>query len=566
MKLRLDFGTRGNAMPYCGIGWSVPEANLTWTVGTKSTLRLPMPPGEADLLLEMHVEPFVTPEQPGHLVTVSVNQVELGHALLLGETVLSVPIPRDKLAGAASIRIILHQHDAGSPLGAELDDDDRELALAVHSVQLTSAHGAPQQPGRADEFVPHCGRTAIARAASFHLTFGDAGNAEGFQRHGWSEPEDGFTWSVGPQSRLRLPVPAATSDLVLELHIEPQTTQSVPGQRLIVSVNGIEIFRDTVRAVAILSLPIPRSAYANARTLVIAFAHPDAVAPPAAEVGYEDDRTLAFAFYKVSVEPAPQLLPWRTRTLPPLPASDLQALGEIALARTGLALEDLALRFESLGHNCEFAFVQNQFGVDPSGLLRWTSIKLPALVSALRRSFAGIADPDNLEVIELVDENDPVGEWMVRDKLYETETHTALSREQAAENIVLWQAQRMFAKRYKEMLATLKSGDKICVFQDPNIRSKSAIKPVATALAKLGPNALLWVSENSGYASGSVTTLQEGVLLGAIDRLAPETAVAETDVISWGSIMVNAYCVWREAARVPELADGAATNTSSPNF
>lgn len=541
-------------MPYRGIGWSVPEADLAWTVGTESTLRLPMPREDGDLLLEMHVEPFITPDQPGNLVVVGVNNTTLGHALLRDETVLSVPIPRTSLAGAASLRIVLHHPDAGSPRAAGMGGDNRELGLGVHSLQLTCRHPSPQPQTSGNEFVPHCGRTAIERPASLRLTFGEAGNAEGFQRHGWSAPEDGFTWSVGPRSRLRLPAPDATRDLALELHIEPQTTQALAGQRLVVSVNGTEIFHETISAAAILSLPMPRKAYANARTLAIAFAHPDAVRPASAEIGNEDDRELAFAFYRLSVEPACGPAPPRSRALPPLPAANLQTLADEVLSRTGLTLEALALRFESLGHNCEFAFVQQQFGADPSGLLRWTSIKLPALVFALRRSFAGIADPDNLEIFELVDDKDPIGEWLIHDKLYETETHTALSREQAAPNIVLWQAQRMFAKRYKEMLATLQDGRRICVFQDPAIRSQSAIKPVAAALAKLGPNTLLWVAEKSGYPSGSVVTLQPGVLLGAIDRLAPETAVAQTDLIAWGSIMTNAYCLLQERAPVPEPA------------
>jgi hypothetical protein len=319
---------------------------------------------------------------------------------------------------------------------------------------------------------------------------------------------------------------------------------------LTISVNGTEIFHEAVRAAAILSLPVPRSACANARTLEIEFAHPDAASPASADIRDEDDRELALAFYKISVDPATALSPWRTRTLPPVPAANLETLAETTRARTGLALEDLSICFESLGHNCEFAYVQKQFGVEPNGLLRWTSITLPALVSALRRNFAGIAEPDNLEVIEIFDKDDPAGEWLIHDKLYDTETHTALSRDEAAHNIVLWQAQRMFAERYQEMLSTLQSGNKICVFQAPHIRSKSAIKPVAAALAKLGPNTLLWVSENTGYPSGSVTTMQQGVLLGAIDRLAPETAVAQTDLIAWGSIMANAYCLWREAASV----------------
>ncbi len=551
MTLLLAFGERGNAAPFRGSGWSLPEADLTWSIGTHSTLLLPVPSGEGELLLEIHVEPFTSPEVPGQLVIVSANGTNLGHAVIVDESVLSVPVPHAAFAGAARIEIVLHHPDAASPLAAGLGEDDRELALAFHSLQLARHPGSIQQPTRQDEFVPGCGRVEVSQATCLHLAFGEAGNAEWFQRQGWSAPEDRLAWSVGPVSRLLLPAPISGHDLAMELHIEPQTTQSVPGQRLIISVNDIEIFRETMRAAAILSLPVPPSALANARTLDITFTHPDAISPASDDIDNEDDRELAFAFYRISVEPACRLAPRPPRTLPPLPVANQEGLAQAALARTGLALEDLALSFESLGHNCEFAFVQGKFGAEPDGLLRWTGITQPGLLLALRRSFTGIADPDNLEVTEIFGKNDPVGELIIHDKLYDTETHTALSRQQAAPNIVLWQAQRRFARLYHEMLETLRSGAKICVFQAPYIRTRLAMEPVAAALARLGPNTLLWVTENSGYPSGSVTTLQPGMLMGAIDRLAPETAVAETDLMAWGSIMTNAYALWQEALNSP---------------
>jgi hypothetical protein len=101
VTLLLAFGERGNAAPFRGSGWSLPEADLTWSIGTHSTLLLPVPSGEGELLLEIHVEPFTSPEVPGQLVIVSANGTNLGHAVIVDESVLSVPVPHAAFAGAA---------------------------------------------------------------------------------------------------------------------------------------------------------------------------------------------------------------------------------------------------------------------------------------------------------------------------------------------------------------------------------------------------------------------------------------------------------------------------------
>src|ERR1041385_7120891 len=57
----------------------------------------------------------------------------------------------------------------------------------------------------------------------------------------------------------------------------------------------------------------------------------------------------------------------------------------------------IVAKFESLGDNCEFGFVQRHHGLEPGGLLRWaSSTTLDGLVQALECRFAGLYQLDDL--------------------------------------------------------------------------------------------------------------------------------------------------------------------------
>ncbi|WP_138466406.1 hypothetical protein [Poseidonocella sp. HB161398] len=60
------------------------------------------------------------------------------------------------------------------------------------------------------------------------------------------------------------------------------------------------------------------------------------------------------------------------------------------------AEQELASRFESLGYNCEFGFVQHQCGWEQGGLLRWALAMPGPLVQNLRSGFKGLYEFRNL--------------------------------------------------------------------------------------------------------------------------------------------------------------------------
>ncbi len=372
------------------------------------------------------------------------------------------------------------------------------------------------------------------------LVFGAGGNARAHTLGGWSAPEAGFTWSIGGSSELLLPVPRTGG--LLELHVQPFVAKGLSGQWLAVAVEGFEIGRVHLRDEVVLWFSLPERA--AGATVTLQFQHPDATAP--ADLGVSaDTRVLAFQFRRVSVRAATAVGPCAARVRGPLPGDTRDALAEAARGCTGLALHELAACFESLGRNCELGLVQRHFGAEPLGLLRFASIQPAGLLAGLREGFAALGEVGALEVYQLPD--DPSREWMLRDRRYGSESHTFQSDAVINREMVLHRAERRFALLQRKFIETMWEGSRICVFQHPHVDDVAVVRPLAAALRGLGPAVLLWVSEDRTRPAGSVAMRADGILHGAIDKLAADGQAGESNLLAWTSILANSYRLWREA-------------------
>src|SRR5438874_3365729 len=122
--------------------------------------------------------------------------------------------------------------------------------VADHDVDLFKAHGTSRDPAASiGRWQTELSREEIAACdqafASFmhrfgyspaqsqpggpsialEVTFGANGNSRAYLREGWSEPEVGFTWTLGSESGLQFPNPAAARSYTLELRVRPFTWQ-----------------------------------------------------------------------------------------------------------------------------------------------------------------------------------------------------------------------------------------------------------------------------------------------------------------------------------------------------
>src|SRR4029077_19430059 len=156
-----------------------------------------------------------------------------------------------------------------------------------------------------------------------------------------------------------------------------------------VLVNGVQIGEFALREVAPVACTIPWSILAGRKAVSIKFIHPDA-AKPSDVNGVSDLREIAFAFERLHFS--------RERDQARQPAATGTVLLSGATDFATLPPDQLMMRFESLGENCEFGLAQRRCGAEPLGLLRFASAPLPVLLAGLRGRFEGMGDPEQIDI------------------------------------------------------------------------------------------------------------------------------------------------------------------------
>ena len=377
------------------------------------------------------------------------------------------------------------------------------------------------------------------------IVFGDTGNAALATRAGWSAPEPGSVWSVGQRSVMVLP---ASGGGTLLIELAPFTDPvRLASQRIAIRANGTHVAAFDLMDHSVLSVPMPADAVQPGEQLTLTFETPDA-ARPTDITGFGDDRVLAFSFRRLLLKPGP------AGTLsvfqPPAIPAEVQAL----------APGDLLSRFESLGENCEFGLVQRRCGIDPLGLLRFASAPLPKLRAALRARFAGMGEPDTIDVQLSADGQ----EYMVHDRVFGFNYHAWIKAGEEGREAILAREARRVPFLVRKLLEDLESGEKIFVFHGMQPLTPESAADLKADLGRYGPGTLLWVEQaDAGRKPGSVEWVAPGLLRGAIDQFAPGEDAHELSLECWLRLCGTALAAV-EAAVSGTAADLAADAASPP--
>ena len=177
---------------------------------------------------------------------------------------------------------------------------------------------------------------------------------------------------------------------------------------------------------------------------------------------------------------------------------------------------DLFMRFESLGENCEFGYVQRHFGAEPIGLLRWAGIDFETLLKGLDCGFEGVGSRETTEM-KLNPSNH---EYYTTDKVYGLNMHTFIQRDDGNEERIYGRLCRRMTYLADKLVDDLKAGERIFVYQSALDRTDEDLRTLHAAMRRYGPATLLFVRLARGPdAAGSVRLLQEGLLAGFIDQV-----------------------------------------------
>jgi hypothetical protein len=209
------------------------------------------------------------------------------------------------------------------------------------------------------------------------------------------------------------------------------------------------------------------------------------------------------------------------------------------MGRTGV--DGFIERFESVGDNCEFGFLQQHHHHEAGGLLRWALLgSSEALIRGIQTRFAGMFAFENLVPAG--------GGTMVFDTKAGIAFHTQM---RSSETGGTWQFDLSEAERrvihaeeagkmaylVEKFFTTLAEGRKILVFKQNRIVPRPVAEAILAAVSTYGECSLLFVDpQGPGETAGTVERLSERLYRGVIDRFAPYEQANDISVACWTAI------------------------------
>lgn len=198
---------------------------------------------------------------------------------------------------------------------------------------------------------------------------------------------------------------------------------------------------------------------------------------------------------------------------------------------------NLVSKFESLGDNCEFGFVQRRSGIEPGGLLRWAVAPPVSLVEAIENRFEDLYQFENVV---------PFTPKMVEDRKSRIKFHSAMASTDGVFNLEPEQRRDIHQKEYEKiiylrnkMISLLETGEKTFVYKRNSGVDTALVSRLSAAIASIGPSRLLYVKADSGNA-GTVEPVSDSLAIGYVERFAAYSTANDLDYESWIA-MLNCY-------------------------
>jgi len=228
---------------------------------------------------------------------------------------------------------------------------------------------------------------------------------------------------------------------------------------------------------------------------------------------------------------------------------DQPSAAETTVSRREVTASELMMNFESLGDNCEFGFVQRFHGVEPLGLLRFSTMPYDLLMSALENRFEGVGDPENT----ILEVDEAHQEFMISDKRYNMAAHTFTYVSAIDRQKFFQQHCRRLAYLRRKLIADLENCEKILVFRSLEFLSDQQIWALFRWIKTYGPNTLLCVRRQTDAAPGDarVEQLDDRLWVGYIkiipSKLMQMENIAQT---SWLEVCRHVYASWSGKATI----------------
>jgi hypothetical protein len=328
-------------------------------------------------------------------------------------------------------------------------------------------------------------------------------------------------------------------------HVQPGALVS---QRLHVAVNGYPVAKFSVTQRQVVAGLINRGFVKMKAATFVRLAHPDNARPvdfPEACSG--DQRALAIAYEEFTFEELNDVEEALASSI--ADALEVKAV-PVGQRRNSVSPDpgcdhgpgDVLQHFQSAGDDCEFGFVQREFGLEPLGLLRFASISIDDLTRGLRAGFDGIGDLNSLDVF--VPDNAPNHDYMVRAGLYGLTYHTGvLPLSISAEELRMKESARL-RRLAEKLLEDIRLGEKIFVIKYKALPVPVQVARLLAAIRNVGDATVCWVMEaRDPTMVGSAEWLLPGLIVGYVDRI-DVAPLQDISLRSWLEVCRAAHRLW----------------------
>jgi hypothetical protein len=221
----------------------------------------------------------------------------------------------------------------------------------------------------------------------------------------------------------------------------------------------------------------------------------------------------------------------------PAEAFDGKRLNPAKQASCRLLIE----RFDSLGTNCEFGFVQRFFGGEPLDLFRFSLVSVAGLADAMESRLVELTKAENLSIDFDGDITNGQPLLGVNIRSHGFRFHAGgLPRSMSFEDVTLLQLKKItFLTR--KLLEDLADAERVFVCSC-EASAEADIRRLARAMRTFGPTNLLWVTlAEPGKPGGTVEPVAEGLMRGYIDRFAARETIWAVSSPIWLRLCCEAY-------------------------
>jgi tetratricopeptide (TPR) repeat protein len=215
------------------------------------------------------------------------------------------------------------------------------------------------------------------------------------------------------------------------------------------------------------------------------------------------------------------------------------------------AMRQVVMQFESLGGDterggCEFGLFQRDWGAEPLGLLRWSTMRHHEIIAVLEADFEAVGSPENTELYLGAPKQNP--EYFTLDKRFGMRMHTFVRAADVPFDTMYKQVCRRLQFLTRKLLTDLRSANKIFVYSCyPNDLDDAQIDRLFAAIRRYGNTTLLYVrSADEAHADGSVIERAPGLMIGHIESRSKSGRdfVGGSSSPSWAKICPKALDLW----------------------